>query len=900
MPPRLARAQASSRNNVKRKEDARSRSLARLQALAAKVLAEVDNRSFRLSQADVESAVKDVSAADEKGESADGHPWPGLWLASGPQHWPALLALYALALRRSCASLDTGVSDGMRAAYTELRRALIGSLMSLKAPDTTQQGRAIYGQLVRLRLAVVRSHAFRCYAALLSGAADQLTQRRSARNAHALRSVTDDAFNLISSFHGYLGGELDSAFTAELRASGLLEQWARAVVMLASYGNGIPLDPNYAAMYLMNLGIDSSSAGDLRGRPCLSYLLSCHMVQLCAALDGGPTYGLPKAGEGPGAAPKLVTESAEMDSYLAQCGLEMWENTIRRAREERGLIDAAAAPAIDGACLAGGVGPENGVALVPPLNRRAAFRVAMRLVAAAFAAVPRAQGAGAAAGAAAGAGGGGAAAGAAAGPQAAKVSPSQAMSLLLRALECAREACREEAACAAGAAPPGALSRLGRLWEVRLAAAERAQLVESDESLHDRFTQRWQLWDFQDLVVRLEPAPSAGTALPAAPSLDVAAALGAGYVARIERMMRRCSPEVRTSLMLLDEFDPVAWAQVLAFGPLRDMLSLLATAAKKVRKNAAEPCTRYHTGIESVGLLLSPVPLQLLRGLAAGGAAADLGPFEVGELDSFAAGPPRLRAAVSYIAHHLLPTAFRAMPPIVLNSCFLDSSRYFVTISLLRWLPVLAAARTTLPWASSLLSGPEWGLAELLGCTLGQALHGAMNGGSAMRGLLPALVEALRALCLLAPELLAEALPGAVAFASRAVFGPGSDLPQPELLAALERLRTGTATGCDPAAAPSGSTSASSSPVVVPDLPADPAEWVAAAALLLSPADLRLLLPGCANPRCANLAGPSELALQLPVRGGAGDGAVAGDWDVERRYCSQGCAEEHCAAVPGR
>ncbi|KXZ45535.1 hypothetical protein GPECTOR_53g121 [Gonium pectorale] len=509
------------------------------------------------------------------------------------------------------------------------------------------------------------------------------------------------------------------------------------------------------------------------------------------------------------------------------------------------------------------------------------------------------------------------------------------MSLLLRALKCAREACRNEAAYAAGAASPGALSRLGRLWEVRLAAAERAQLVEDDQSMYGGRGRRWHLSDFGPVLLHLELPPSADTGLaelPVAPSLDVAAALGAGYVSRIERMMRRCRPEVRTSLSLLEEFNPAAWAQMLAFGPLRETLSLLATAAKKVRKGAAEPVAEYQARlyyISSVGcveLLLSPVPLRWLRGVAAGGAAADLGPFGVGEPDSLAAGPPRLRAAVSYIAHHLLPTAFRAMPPIVLDAARLSHNGYPITISLLRWLPLLAAARATLPWASSLLSGPEWGLAELLGCTLGQALLSGMDdvddrGG--MNSLLPALAEALWALVHLAPELLAAALPGAVAFARRvevaataldidvgisgatiesgvlqAVFGPGGDSSEPELLAMLQRLLTGGAPGRDFAAAPSGSTSASSSPVVVPDLPADLAEWVAASALLLPPADLRLLLPCCANPRCTNLGGPSEREMQLPVRGGDGDGDGGGGG--EQRYCSQGCAEEHRGAGPGR
>ncbi|KXZ45518.1 hypothetical protein GPECTOR_53g104 [Gonium pectorale] len=484
----------------------------------------------------------------------------------------------------------------------------------------------------------------------------------------------------------------------QAEASGLLEQWARAVLLLAANVNGVPLRIDWAGVFLMTLGVPSSPAGDLRGRPCLSYLVSCHMVQLCAALDGGPTYGLPDAGEGPGAAPKLVTESAEMDSYLAQCGLEMWEYTIRGAREGPGAINAAAAPAIDGACLAGG------------------------------------------------------------------------------------------AVCAVDLAPPGALSRLGRLWELRLAAAERAQLVEDGQSWTGGCGRRWNTWDFEPVILHLELPRSADTGLaqlPVAPSLDVAAALGAGYVARIERMMRRCRPEVMTSLRLPTDCDPVAWDQVLAFGPARETLSLLATAAKKVRKDTAKPSARYKA-----------------------------------------------------------------------------SMRYAVTISLLGWLPLLAAARATLPWASSLLSGPEWGLVELLGCTLGQALLLGMDSGNAIHGLLPTLAEALRALVHLAPEQLVSALPGAVAF-------PVGFNPLPQRFMVILR----------------------------PDLPADLAEWVAAAALLLPPADLAPLLPCCANPRCTNLGGPSGREMQLLVHSGADGVAVAGGG--EQCYCSRGCAEEHRWAGPG-
>ncbi|KXZ45537.1 hypothetical protein GPECTOR_53g123 [Gonium pectorale] len=320
-----------------------------------------------------------------------------------------------------------------------------------------------------------------------------------------------------------------------------------------------------AAPVLIHLGIPGSPAGDLRGRPCLFYLLSYHLVQLCAAQDGGPTYGLPQAGEGPGAAPR---RSAEMDGNIAQFGLEMWENTIRKAVEEPAM-------GLDGPATS-----------LPPLNRRAAFWVAMRLAAAALKALPRAAGADAAAGGAdeaAGEAGAVAADGShpgklwaahealllrrlqGTGETSVKAGGSMAM-LLWRAFKCAPEACREEAARTADAAPPGALGQLEHLWELRLAAAECAQQYEVDTSAAE---------------------------LPASPSLDVAAALGAGYVSRIERMMRLCSPEVVMSLTLPGGYDRAAWAQVLAFGPLRDTQSLLATAAKKVRKGAAEPVAEY-------------------------------------------------------------------------------------------------------------------------------------------------------------------------------------------------------------------------------------------------------------------------------------------------------------------
>ncbi|KAG2495180.1 hypothetical protein HYH03_006786 [Edaphochlamys debaryana] len=67
--------------------------------------------------------------------------------------------------------------------------------------------------------------------------------------------------------------------------------------------------------------------------------------------------------------------------------------------------------------------------------------------------------------------------------------------------------------------------------------------------------------------------------------------------------------------------------------------------------------------------------------------------------------------------------------------------------------------------------------------------------------------------------------------------------------------------------------------------------YSSAVSVLASPAEARRALPGCSNPACTNLAGPSEAALRLRRCGGCGGAA---------RYCGHDCQAAHWAAGHAR
>ncbi|KAG2491137.1 hypothetical protein HYH03_010580 [Edaphochlamys debaryana] len=86
-------------------------------------------------------------------------------------------------------------------------------------------------------------------------------------------------------------------------------------------------------------------------------------------------------------------------------------------------------------------------------------------------------------------------------------------------------------------------------------------------------------------------------------------------------------------------------------------------------------------------------------------------------------------------------------------------------------------------------------------------------------------------------------------------------------------------------------TSAAASPAA-PALPIEVRELLPVAALLLPRAEALRVLPACANPRCDNLAGPSEAALAEQQGAACPEGCGA-------RCCSEACAREHAAGARG-
>ncbi|KXZ45801.1 hypothetical protein GPECTOR_50g595 [Gonium pectorale] len=243
--------------------------------------------------------------------------------------------------------------------------------------------------------AALRTQPLRIHAVLLSEAADLLTEpaaappaapqvprpRRSRRSVQAAADALTEAHRLLRLTYAVLNGYGTAAYgcillehenaakdrfartlVSEILESGILEQFSRLVLLLS----GCEGWQDEAAMQLGKLaealidpediyafGADVTSKL-LLSSPCLSYLLSSHVVGLCAALDGGPTYGMPAAA-GAAAAPTAAASTTGSDqwqgfvapvyglkglrlqqpsvpedvgTWLAQWALSVWQRTI--------------------------------------------------------------------------------------------------------------------------------------------------------------------------------------------------------------------------------------------------------------------------------------------------------------------------------------------------------------------------------------------------------------------------------------------------------------------------------------------------------------------------------------------------------------------------------------------
>ncbi|PNH04941.1 hypothetical protein TSOC_008853 [Tetrabaena socialis] len=278
--------------------------------------------------------------------------------SSGYQEvWPAvgkveMLTLHAVVLRRSSASLTPELSEEHRAAHAALRTKLTEALIAhLRLDSSAAQ--------VATANAVIRSHSLRCYARLLADSSAQLSQRRSRRAVQAALGLLAEARRLLTALH-----RLDHrtavpgaprvvrGLSDEVPASGLLEHWARALLLVALPGEG---GEDEAAAELAGMA-PTLVTMDFRtyhvtDTPSLSYLLSSHVVRLCSAMDGGPDHGLGQ-GDVRYAAPLFDTTQLRLrpgsrayaGTTLAQAALRFWHNFILHTNPTAPKTDLFAGP----------------------------------------------------------------------------------------------------------------------------------------------------------------------------------------------------------------------------------------------------------------------------------------------------------------------------------------------------------------------------------------------------------------------------------------------------------------------------------------------------------------------------------------------------------------------------
>ncbi|KXZ47372.1 hypothetical protein GPECTOR_36g93 [Gonium pectorale] len=309
-------------------------------------------------------------------------------------------------MRRSSALLAPGVSDSVRAAWASLRVKL-SSELGLHYVDGSEPDAV--SNAVSLALAVLRTHSFRCQSILLSEAAAELEPppgsgpgtgsgpnlgpsssssqspyrprppRRSRRTLQAAADALAETEQLLSLYREVLDAEdsenqdqraandtLLRELGLELEASGVLDAWSRLLLLLtACEGWQDEAAKQLHAMancmsalaWSEETNWQQSQPRLLLSSPCLAYLLTSHVVGLCAALDEGHTYGMPReeereeereereGREASAAAPALATVAAPLfgatglrlrrrgspegaGTVLAQWALSLWAETL--------------------------------------------------------------------------------------------------------------------------------------------------------------------------------------------------------------------------------------------------------------------------------------------------------------------------------------------------------------------------------------------------------------------------------------------------------------------------------------------------------------------------------------------------------------------------------------------
>ncbi|KXZ50392.1 hypothetical protein GPECTOR_16g565 [Gonium pectorale] len=865
-----------------------------------------------------------------------------------------MLAVLGLAIRRS--SADVASAD-VRTSCVKLFDKLGQHLLYIVEGEEAFLLRP--ADVQRLAKGVIATHTLRALGKRMWEAAEQL-QHQQQPGRRVLAGALDllaALYNVMTPFMSGSTYDLKDLLRQELRSSGLMDHWARLLLLLSSWAGTSGVDDSALALQLHCTGCflvyNCSCQWELvRESPCLAYLTSSYLVRLCAALDGGPVYGMPQGTEegaaaAPAARPPLLplvdadpTAFRGRAAYVVEWALFNWALVARHSREElhadlrlcgpggraacSGAVGSGPSSATAGCgwrqerwrlqvrpapgqgCAAGSsreaaAGPEPppalrrwvGCASAPPLHTRAAFEVGLRLAKVAVGELERLeeerrqqQGRRWAAGGGSGAAGH------------PRLVAGRAGAVAEKALLCARMAFPELSDAAS--VPAWVHDRMEAYWRLLLRAVfspGRNDVTPGGPPGLNFGGMPWN--DLAELLTDLHVPDSVLNRLPPGPTPDVSAALSAGLLPAVERMLRADEGAGEGLVewpggLAAYRRAAAGWAQLLAFGPRPEVFSLLSTAVKKIVP--AMGATRKAQ--LASGALASTV---YTAGAPSGEGPAERVPAAAGD-GGGSAGLSQLRLAASFVALYLVAPMVEAHG-LVVHALFKDAELPPVFPELLTWLPAVSTARDhPLPhqW-SMLLAAALLHLArrdgrahtEQLGPPLRRALWAVAcqdpervsalladmgDGVDELHAILSLIAASRRGLLPPQHETLGSLL--------RRVLGAGGPLPDVELLAALEAAAADRSRSrrSEPAVAAPGASPAEQerrSP------PAELVPWLLAGKLLAAGEQLDGALPRrCSNYLCANLSGDREADLPLTLLCGCGLPGCA------RAYCSVRCQAE--------
>ncbi|KAG2500474.1 hypothetical protein HYH03_002040 [Edaphochlamys debaryana] len=783
MPPRQTSAAAPKAALEQVAAQSKQDAIKKLRDLGTQALAQKDGKECAWSAAQLAGA---AAAVNQTGQAS-------AWDAVGEKGLAGLAALFGLALRRSI-PVPAGaiaIPEDLRAAYASLRSNLATAFGRISCG--TADGQVAY-RVRRLCTALLKGHVLRSYAALLASASSSLTEGPSGQRPRPSQSSVQAAASLGEELQRLLSllamvstprtaddhapdealevlAQLRQLCESELSRSGLLEHWARlALALAACKGCGEQAAEQASGMTLSLGPLRSAGADvDVSASPALHLMLSSHLLALCSALDGGPSFGLPLPGAtgaagdaGPSGSmapsPAAVVPLVGLDGRRLRPGHAQLADTAKEAlavcrralagltRSVRVSLDhwplilkppagVAVPPTRPPPGLWGTAGFERQAllhtaqytadSLAATIAQKAICRLpatdcaesCQKLLSAldvgtaciscsvGFELGMRAAGAAARSLGRGGSLGGrspqaleafyalhepplwrhslqrsqvqeaGAQAGASGFRPTAQLRRDTALEMGLDGLRLARAALAAplsvyDPARGAELAPAWVLRRLRAYWSAALAWARELALTEAEG------------WGE---VLALDERPhTAGP--PAQPGLDVSAALSAGYLPTLERLLRQSAvhSSIYPTVAASSPSPPGVWAEVLAFAEPSEVASLAATVAKRFR--GASPAGNAGPSWEWVAFACSAFSLGSdLRGA-------------VVRYPGGPAPPERWPVAMSSVAARLLPAADSALPKVLSRAMAGGKASLEWTTAvevvglLLSWVPTLVAA----------------------------------------------------------------------------------------------------------------------------------------------------------------------------------------------------------------